>query len=237
MSRLPERRYQRWWYVGDWYIRLEPPYQVNAYAMNRIVDHATRAFLGSFSGLYEPNRSRGVLVTLDERGAPIHRGEWEPFAPLEGWRFRPASGGELSERVFIAALEVRCDVVAMPASDQEEPFLVPSGGYFNYGIERGDDGLPVFSGPVVNIGTAVELWLDVAHDLAANGQEADEPGYDNRAIGRRNRPRLEQALRQWEASMAKPITQVKSNWAPDEIGRYGFYGEDEIPPAPMAGHR
>lgn len=217
---------------GHWWMDLEPPFEATPFALGRIADHATSSFVGAFAGLYRPIKGRGKLTTLDERGAVVDRAAARDLIEMEGWRFRPPEEPALPQNVFVDKLLVHCDVVIEPADDRDEPIVVPGAGRFGYesGLETGDTGWPTFRRPVARVSSWLDVWLDVTHDPEGPGAGRD---VDNRALGRRNRPRLESALRRWEAAMAKPITHFVSPLYPDRVGRYGYYSESELPPAPF----
>ena len=211
---------------GHWWMDLEAPYQVTPFALNRIVDHATYAFVGAFAALYRPIKGRGRMTKLDASGAVVGRTPAEDFIEMEGWRFRPPAEPALPEDAFIDRLIVHCDVILEPPDELGEPIVVPGAGRFGYesGLQVGDTGWPTFRPPVARVSSWLDVWLDVTH--GEDGRDVD-----NRALAARNRPRLESALRRWEAAMARPIARYTSPRYPARIGRYGYYTEDETPPA------
>lgn len=215
---------------GHWWMDLEPPFEASPFALTRIADHATSAFVGAFAALYIPVRGRGRFVRLDERGAVVERGTAQDLIEMEGWRFRPPTEPALPQNVFVDKMIVHCDVVIEPADDDAEPIVVPGAGRLGYesGIEVGETGWPTFRRPLARVSSWLDVWLDVTHD-----PEGPAGDIDNHALAHRNRPRLEGALRRWEASMARPIGHWTSPQYPDRVVRYGYHGESDITPAPF----
>jgi hypothetical protein len=184
--------------------------------LNQIADNAIRAFLQAFADVCTIEDAEGDLVEIGEdRQLSNVWAELRLEQDSEG-RFRPrldAASSDLSKRAGLSRVLVACGVRV--EGDRTEPTLLSDALYFHYnsGLSA-EDGEPVtFDTPYVMVSADVDPWLDAPW---REGRYVD-----NRTIASLNRPRLERALRSWEAAVGKPISEVDSSY-PEFIDRYGF---------------
>ncbi len=185
-------------------------------ALNQIADGAIHAFLEAFADVCTVQDAEGNLAEIREdlRLSNLWT-ELQLEQDLEG-RFRPrpdAASGLLSNRAGLSRVLLACGVKV--ESDRTEHTLLWEGIYFHFNSGLSATvGEPVtFDPSYVTVSAEVDPWLDAPYH--------DGRFVDNRTVADLNRPRLERALRSWEAAMGKPISDVESAY-PDLVDRYGF---------------
>ena len=68
----------------------------------------------------------------------------------------------------------------------------------------------------VSFETSVDVWVERTLDTM------QLPRQDNHAWAVQNQPLLEEALKNWEKLVGKPMIDWKSRYYPDQIFKYGF---------------
>jgi hypothetical protein len=194
-------------------------------ALNQIADGAIQAFLQAFADMCTVEDAEGNLAEIGEdRRLSNLWTELRLEQDVEG-RFRPRPDeafGDLSDRAGLSRVLLACGVKV--EGDRTEPTLLSEGIYFHYNSGLSPTvGEPVtFDSPYVTVSAEVDPWLDAPYQ---GGRFVD-----NRTVADLNRPRLERALRSWEAAMGKPISEVESAY-PDLVDRYGFRSGGEPDPS------
>jgi hypothetical protein len=211
--------------VGRWSInlgRLDPD---SVEAMNQIADDVVGSFLQAFADLCTVEHAEGDLVEIEEdyRLSNV-RGELPLEQTVEA-TFRPRSDtaiGVLSNRAGLSSVLLVCSIAV--EGDRAERLVLPDALYFHYNSGLSSRvGQPMsFDSAHVTVTAEVDPWVDAP---LQGGRFLD-----NRTIAALNRPRLERALRNWEAAIGKPIDELDSAY-PDFIDRYGFRpGGEPDPP-------
>jgi hypothetical protein len=111
---------------------------------------------------------------------------------------------------------LRCDVLVVQPGPTEPSKVLPNGLYFHY-----DSGMTGEIGEQAEFDNA-HVTADVEIDPWVDAPLHDGRFLDNRSVAELNRPRLERALRRWEAAVGKPISEVESLPYPSLVDRYGF---------------
>jgi hypothetical protein len=182
--------------LARWIIYLEPPYAVTPWVLNREADRAAQIFVTTFGQLGYVRQAEGGIVEIDQAGTLVREHGHVELVGLGSWRFRPVSSGRLLESEERAFISH----LVLRLSDALH-FCYDSG------LEWDAASKACFQDPFVGVTVNSERWI-VGSDHGA----------------RHNRPRLEQALRGWEAATARPIADWESPVAPHQISRYGFQG-------------
>jgi len=212
--------------TGLWSIDLGPLDTGSPAFLNQLAERVTKAFWGAFKDICNLEWAEGDIVQVGQDG--LIKAVWAEI-PLEhsgDGRFRPAENagvGGSEDRTVLSRVMLTCNVtLQLPDGETRE---LPDSLHFHY-----DTGLPSTVGEPAKsksvsatVGVEVDPWLDAPWNLRGR--------IDNRSVAALNRPRLEQALRNWEAAIGRPISEVSSVPYPDLVDRYGFQagGGSELP--------
>jgi hypothetical protein len=205
--------------LACWEIDLGAPASGSVEALNQEVDHATQAFLHAFGEMCAVEEAGGDIFLLDDDGRVLSVLEGVHFAPTGDGRFRPDLqhvDPALNGTPLITRLTLSCSAIIVRAD--RKPLILPAGARFYY------DSVVDF-----NLGERVEVvdssvgfcvnidpWLDVTLEPGSY------QGRDNQSVSQLNRPRLEHALRDWEALMGRSIVETTSGLYRARLHRYGF---------------
>ncbi len=213
--------------AGAWDIYLGALDVASLRALQQTVDDVTKAFVEAFAEIGTLDYAEGTVVEIGSSGRILSvRGEM-PMEMHEG-RFRPTAEIDLdlpAERTVLSSIMLVYTVTVIQAGAEQGSVPVSGGLYFHF-----DSDLPSVVGESATSQSAfarVDVEVDPWLDAPLHGGKF----LDNRATAAINRPRLESALRRWEAATGKPIDHVTSVTYAPFIGRYGFRPGGEPDPS------
>ncbi|MDF5728671.1 MAG: hypothetical protein PUP92_11710 [Rhizonema sp. PD38] len=128
------------------------------------------------------------------------------------------------EKSFFTTIFIDCDLCVLNADVKHtfNQFWIPKAAkfYFGYVMELKENDeealLPLDSS--VSFETSTDVWVERTLDqLSLHWQ-------DNHSYASKNQPLLEEALRNWELLVGKPIVEWNSRYYRDQIFKYGFKG-------------
>ena len=204
--------------AGAWDIDLGALDVASPRTLEQTADEVTEAFVQAFAEIGTLEYAEGTVTEIGEDGRILSvQGEVQ-LVWHEG-RFRPAPDayiGPDAGRAVLSSIMLVYTVTVNQADSEQQLVSVSSGLYFHY-----DSDLPDVVGQSATSHSAfarVDVEVDPWLDAPLHGGKF----LDNRAIAALNRPRLERALRRWEAAMGKPIDNATSVPYQSFIDRYGF---------------
>jgi hypothetical protein len=210
--------------AGAWDIELGALDVASVRALEQTADDVAEVFVQAFAEIGTLEYAEGTVTEIGEDRRILSVQGEVPLVWHEG-RFRPAPDADVGPEAGGAVLSSFMLVYTVTVNQAEQSVPVSSGLYFHYDSDLPDVvGQPATSrSAFARVDVEVDPWLDAP----LHGGRF----LDNRAIAALNRPRLERALRRWEAAMGKPIDHATSVPYPAFIDRYGFRPGGEPDPA------
>lgn len=205
--------------AGGWTIDLGDLQLSSPQAWMEAADRMTGAFLEAFSTVCSPRTNDGYVVQLTADGRVLGIEGDVTFELRQGGVFRPRPDtpyGPVKEGSVTGGITVGCSVMVLHPGRDHSIAEFFNGMYFHYhsGADLLEDDTGMLGPAYVTVSAQADPWLDAPlHDGRFQ---------DNRAIAALNRPRLEEALRRWEAAVGKPISDIWSVSFPNLVYRYGF---------------
>jgi hypothetical protein len=204
--------------AGAWDIDLGVQGPAPPASLNRIADNVSGAFVDAFADIATVEHAEGTVIDIGEDGRILSVWGEVPLVSQEG-QFRPVpdvESGDLTERGVLSGIMLVCAVTVVQDDAHRLSDTIQDGLYFHYdsGLSGLVGELAQFDSAFARVDVEIEPWVDAP----LHGGKF----LDNRAAASLNRPRLEQALRRWEAEVGKPISNVTSVVYGAFVDRYGF---------------
>ena len=211
--------------AGLWSANLGQLDTTSTESLAAAADRAARAFMNAFVEICAVHSAEGVITEIAEDGSILDVWGEVPLERRDDLSFGPASDGapgDSSRSLALTSFTLRCDVLVQ---EKGNVATLQNAMYLHY-----ESGLQTVVGEQVRFGSAyvsVAVEVDPWLDAPLHGGRF----LDNRITAALNRPRLERALRRWEAALGQQLSEPSSVPYPTFIDRHGFRPGGEPDPA------
>jgi hypothetical protein len=209
---------------GSWDIDVGVPDDLSASSLNNCTVTMIRSFLSAFHALCRPVQVEFDTITFDASGRVKEVKEGQIIQIAE------KSHDQLLQELLLTVgnddysyftdIFVDCSLqVFVPSTkDTLHQVWVPQSAmfYLGYVLEPNEEDILVPVDASVRFETSVDVWVE--RTLSSISLQ----GRDNHACAVQNQPLLEEALKNWERLVGKPIIEWSSRSYRDQVFKYGF---------------
>lgn len=209
---------------GSWDIDVGVPDDLSPSSLNNCAVRRIRSFLSAFHALCRPVQVEFDTISFDASGRVKEVKEGQVIQIAE------KSHDQLLQELLLTVgnddysyftdIFVDCNLqVFVPSTkDTLHQVWVPQSAmfYLGYVLEPNEEDILVPVDGSVRFETSVDVWVE--RTLGSISLQAR----DNHACAVQNQPLLEQALKNWERLVGKPIIEWSSRSYPDQVFKYGF---------------
>jgi hypothetical protein len=209
---------------GSWDIEVGVPDNLSASSLNNYAVTMIRSFLSAFHAFCKPVQVKFDTISFDASGRVkevkesqvIQIGEKSPdqllqellgFVGNDDYSYFTDIFVDCNLQVFIPSKKGTLHQVWVPQSAMF---------YLGYVLEPNEEDLLVPVDGSVRFETSVDVWVEKT--LGSISLQR----WDNYACAVQNQPLLQEALKNWEKLVGKPIIEWNSRFYRDQVFKYGF---------------
>jgi len=209
---------------GSWDIDIGVPDDLSASSLNNCAVTMIRSFLSAFHALCRPVQVGFDTISFDasgrvkevKEGQVIQIGEKSHDQLLQELLLTVGN----DDYSYFTAIFVDCNLqVFVPSTKGAlHQVWVPQSAkfYLGYVLEPNEEDILVPVDGSVSFETSVDVWVERTLDSMSLHWQ------DNHACAVQNQPLLEEALKNWERLVGKPIIEWNSRYYRDQVLKYGF---------------
>ena len=209
---------------GSWDIDIGVPDDLSASSLNNCAVTMIRSFLSAFHALCRPVQVGFDTISFDasgrvkevKEGQVIQIGEKSHDQLLQELLLTVGN----DDCSYFTAIFVDCNLqVFVPSTKGAlHQVWVPRSAkfYLGYVLEPNEEEILVPVDGSVSFETSLDVWVERTLDSMSLHWQ------DNHACAVQNQPLLEEALKNWERLVGKPIIEWNSRYYRDQVLKYGF---------------
>ena len=209
---------------GSWDIDVGVPDDLSATSLNNCAVTMIRSFLSAFHALCRPVEVRFDTISFDasgrikqvKEGQVIQMGKKSHDQLLQELLLTVGN----DDYSYFTDIFVDCNLqVFVPSTKGTlHQVWVPRSAkfYLGYVLEPNEEDILVPVDGSVSFETSVDVWVERTLDSMSLHWQ------DNHACAVQNQPLLEEALKNWERLVGKPIIEWNSRYYRDQVFKYGF---------------
>jgi hypothetical protein len=209
---------------GSWDIYVGLPDDLSASSLNNRAVTMIRSFLSAFHALCRPVEVRFDTISFDASGRikEVKEVEVRQIGEKSHDQFLQELllTVENDDYSYFTAIFIECNLqVFVPSTkDTLHKVWVPRSAifYLGYVLEPNEEDILVPVDGSVRFETSVDVWVERTLDSMSLHWQ------DNHACAVQNQPLLEEALKNWEKLVGKPIIEWYSRSYRDQVFKYGF---------------